>query len=603
MIAKSSSQISPVYPFPLKPSEISRQETDSNIKPIPLKESEILSLLNFEESLFNQVKEIKDISVSNHILYTEPLLTKQGQFLFTNIYIHFPEIKNQIDAYLKETDINIEDKKDKKKIWDSVSLDLIENTEKVEQGQFHFKNFKKLIINKGYKGKEVTINLFPSQNLDIKQVENIIKKSDIKDIPKEIRLKMDKHTSDMAEKTFKELLKKNNLNIKQISNPKRVVQIVDSQKLEEKITKLKEFKKEIKQLIKIKKEKEDNLPQAELIVLQIYRRFVNVSLARTYRLDKKYDSNIEKLDHFINGVNLSFQTIPQKLKEIATSDPQGSESTEIYKKYNKTKINAELAKEIFEKVIEEYGWNEIEEPWKVVIRKNNNPSLGVEPKSKEIRVPKNFNRGLIDSLSVLAHEIEGHVFVHVNSDNQPNNLKLISNYGLGRSNVLKEGASTYIEEKTRKEISNMKKPIESQYLLLALITKENGGSFKECFKTIFDTYKNEKGFSFDICFQYAYNRALRIFRGITSLDDKSGKINNSDQLKYLEQEIVVEELKKKGLEKIVFIDGIDLVSIPDILKLGIIDFNKVAFPRMIIANKIWPIFKSQVDKNQKLSLS
>jgi hypothetical protein len=97
-------------------------------------------------------------------------------------------------------------------------------------------------------------------------------------------------------------------------------------------------------------------------------------------------------------------------------------------------------------------------------------------------------------------------------------------------------------------------------------------------------------------FEYAYDRAMWLFREHTSLDDRSGRVTTTDQLKYLEQARVANALVEQGVEEILFVNGFDIYSIKQLLELGVIDKTRVRRPKMVVANKIWPILRDGLAK-------
>ena len=79
----------------------------------------------------------------------------------------------------------------------------------------------------------------------------------------------------------------------------------------------------------------------------------------------------------------------------------------------------------------------------------------------------------------------------------------------------------------------------------------------------------------------------------------------SSQLDYIEQELVAEvltseEARKSGLLKLLYVAGIDLYSVQDLKRLGMLDLSRVREPEMVVARKIWPRLKKSLDDGMSL---
>lgn len=172
-----------------------------------------------------------------------------------------------------------------------------------------------------------------------------------------------------------------------------------------------------------------------------------------------------------------------------------------------------------------------------------------------------------------------------------------------------EAAGKKIEKETRIAIDGFEDRPEVNYYR-GMQLRINGGTFKDCLKLFFEIrLKNdgntmEKVFDdeeeYDKTFNYAYDRAMRLFREHTPLGDTSGRLTTTDQLKYLEQESVVKALKEQKLDAILYVNGPDLYSVMDLIRLGVFELDKIQKPKMIVAEKIWPILKKGLEDGKKI---
>jgi hypothetical protein len=176
----------------------------------------------------------------------------------------------------------------------------------------------------------------------------------------------------------------------------------------------------------------------------------------------------------------------------------------------------------------------------------------------------------------------------------------------------------WVEGETHLLICGMKREAEPYYYL-ALKTRMEGGDFRKCFAVVAEKYSRRK---YDLSLnntiqdpqkfremaEYVYSRILRVFRKDTPLSDESGYLSTSDTIDYLEQELVVDRLMAKkttdNIYKLLFVSGVDLYSIFDLVKLGLLDLEKIKEPEMATAKMVWPrIEKFLRDGNDLTDLS
>lgn len=561
--------------YPLRPSEfVGQMDFLGNIEPLVLSKKEISQLAEFEQPLFEEIKRLKEISVSTHVIYPGAFTDEKGGRVFAIIYLG----------------------------------------REAEEGE-----------------------TFSEQEI----IDKFLNAS-LTSISDESRKIANRYSSEWAKEQFAEAFKNAEGNVEEISNPERITRVVSAGKLVEKLQGLRNFKERLKTIAK-EHNGEGSLDEAKRRVANLYQRYTNVLIASEYdfgrilasqahrtedeeramsllsgRLSPEHASRtLERIDHFLVGTGLKIgedgllETVPEELSkyvEERANEPT-PEETPDYQKYNSYKVGAQQAAILGQAVLEKYELQE-DKAWKVVVLERKG-TLAVIKGKREIRIPKSYKRGLVDTLTVLAHEIEGHVLRHVNQEESlGDGLKLTDELTTGRSGILSEAAAMRVEDDTKQEMVGMKREALTYYYL-ALLKKSNGGDFRECFKVFFEAHskrkynlllseavKNEKAFR--EIFDYTYGRTLRIFRRNTPLDDTSGFLPTSKQLEYIEQELVVDTLRNRGLSKLLYVAGADLYSLEDLRRLGMLNLEKVKEPEMVVAKKIWPRIKAALDEGKSL---
>lgn len=572
--------------YPLRPSEITRHpDFLADVKPLSLNEVEREEISKFEEPLFSELQRIKDISVSTHVIYPMAFANEEGSKIFAEIYL----------------------------------------------------------------GREVKSGeVFTEQEI----IEGFFA-ADLASIPVESRGEAIIYSYKWAKERFFQEFQKAGGNTEEISNPERITRIVDVDQLIEKVKGLRDFKKYLKKLNR-ELTNEDTLTEAKRIILRLYQRYVNVLIAKEYSLgrvlaayprrDEKEEEalsllrgtsrstqrdrfspeqasrTLERIDHFLAGTGVRigqngfFETIPERLAKYAqtrATEPPPDETPE-YQRFNSYKVDAQQAKTLCEAILRSYGLTEGDKAWRAVVpSKRVKGTLGVSTEKKEVRIPESFDHGLIDTLAVLAHEVEGHVLRHKNQEESlGNDLRLTDELDTGRDRILSEAAAMRIEDDTKQMMVGQKRE-SLPYYYLTLLAKREGGSFKDCFRTFFEAYAKRK-YNLTLeeavkdkkvyreIFDYTYDRVLRIFRRDTPLDDNSGFLPTSEQLVYIEQELIVDVLKERGLAKLLNVAGVDLYSLQELRQLGMLDLSKIEEPRLVVANDIWPKIKEGLDKGKPL---
>lgn len=388
----------------------------------------------------------------------------------------------------------------------------------------------------------------------------------------------------------------------------RTVREFDEEGLAEKIGEYKVFKSKIKDLLR-EVDGEDNLSRMSIIVLDMYRRYVNVAISDLYYRKVKTVKNAERMDKFIRGVSTkndkdgNFLTLDNNLRKEVEILESGSIEKMNYPEVWLDEDDIELVANV---LLKKLGVEE----WKVVRRSSDKSTFGIYKPKKEIRIGKNMRRKVEEVLPVIAHEIEGHV-IHAEKEVLGGYMpKIMRNYSAGgRDSVLGEMMGRWVEDETRKLMGIEPKKPETLYFR-TLEKKRDGATFVECFDYYFREYVKRAGDKLDevwgdrekyeMIFDQVYDRVMRLFRKNSSLEDKSGYLPTTDQLKYLEQYLVLKRLIELDMEELMFLDGADLYSAKQIKELGLLDVVGQFKPRFALANEIWPVIKIGLDGGKEI---
>jgi hypothetical protein len=74
--------------YPLRPNElVSQSDFLADVEPLDLSEGERKKLVVFEEPLFEEVKRLKGISTSTHVIYPKAFTDEKGSRIFAQIYL------------------------------------------------------------------------------------------------------------------------------------------------------------------------------------------------------------------------------------------------------------------------------------------------------------------------------------------------------------------------------------------------------------------------------------------------------------------------------------------------------------------------------------
>lgn len=249
-------------------------------------------------------------------------------------------------------------------------------------------------------------------------------------------------------------------------------------------------------------------------------------------------------------------------------------------KIKTVKIAPSEAQRLVEKVLSDLGLTESKEPWKAKIYKGRKSAM-VSNLKKEVMLGD-----VPVSVINLVATLLGHEIVHVcQYENKKNlsNLKILENVGLDRRSVLMEAGAMQYENEIKQKVFGFKK-VPGPFYIRAMEKKQAGGDYLDCVEAFYNSMlkilmaKKNEGLINDVMFErekedalkLAINRVKRLFRQNFSLNEKGEYLTMSISTNYLEQEIISGKLKENGLEKYLYIGGINLDILPDLIKAGFI---------------------------------
>lgn len=389
----------------------------------------------------------------------------------------------------------------------------------------------------------------------------------------------------------------------------RTVREPEEESFVEKVNEFRSFKAKTKDLLGQIDSDGAALAKSSKIILDMYRKYTNVTLAKLLLSGSESLKKSERLDKFINGV---FYEIDEEENFVVLGKPflkyveEIEENTEEKWNYPDVWFDEDDIELVANCLLKMVGACD----WKVVKRTTDKTTLGVYKPKKEVRVGKNMKRMMEEILPVIAHEIEAHV---MHGDNEEKNVytpRIMKNYSSGgRDGVLSEMLGRWVEDETRVRMGLEPKEPETLYFR-TLEKKKEGATFIECFDFYLRKYIVRQGQNFDevladrekygLAFDYVYDRTMRLFRKNTPLNDKNNYLITTDQLKYLEQNLVLKKLKEIGLENLMLLDGADLHSAKQIKELGLLNGVEKNRPKFVLAGEIWPVIKKGLDEGRKI---
>ncbi len=127
-------ELTPAYPYPLRSSEIINRINLSSLTPeVTLSDGERKGLFDFEQPLFEQLKALKDISVSGHVIYPAAFTTEKGKSLFQATYLD-TGLEQKIKDKAQSLGLNWDDEKEQRAACEQFFDELEKDIKTVSEG-------------------------------------------------------------------------------------------------------------------------------------------------------------------------------------------------------------------------------------------------------------------------------------------------------------------------------------------------------------------------------------------------------------------------------------------------------------------------------------
>jgi len=356
------------------------------------------------------------------------------------------------------------------------------------------------------------------------------------------------------------------------------------------------------------------------------------ALGGTKRLDeKRLEKNISRMDKFLYGASEYYneegnrEAISDEIRALADlREKEIKDSLKSIKEREKEKgINYRIG-QLRVKADEVVGWlkdflkqqgmlsefdpedyspdrNERAEDdkWQIV-RERGRKSFAVESYQGVIKSPIEFSGKTQDK------KIEGgfppacHEILHaIQGDNEKKiGLKILDKIGSDRGSIMSEAGAVMIENAIKDELFGSMPGGLPDYLR-AMERRSEGGNFKDCSEALFESAKRIHDYrlennlitkdDYDHLINNTANAAfddtLRLFRGnsnfsrnfyqLSNLSSTEPFLWNSQPSVYLEQNILVKELKELGQENLLLVRGVNFETLGDLLYSGLLKLEDI----------------------------
>lgn len=199
---------------------------------------------------------------------------------------------------------------------------------------------------------------------------------------------------------------------------------------------------------------------------------------------------------------------------------------------------------------------------------------------------------------VLGHELAGHLQQTLNQKNIP--LRLYKKVFGDRRSIFAEAGAMDLQSEITEELFGYKSLPHVHYLK-AMLKRLEGGTYLECAKASYDSSlkvlklkaENEKmpkqQFTSEAkkLLKSALSRTKSIFKLGESYSSTPSQLSKSSHLVYLEQYLVMQQLKKSGLDKYAFVKGLNLNSLALLIESDLLDAEDLERPKIDYIRKIW----------------
>ena len=427
------------------------------------------------------------------------------------------------------------------------------------------------------------------------------------------------------------------INISDIEPPQSVSLLISTEKMLQKNRELREFKQRLKaEWEDVRNGERGNLFEGKKIILGLYLRKVNELIARQFQHADSISTMAEhcdltreekdilletfkfsdssrgysRYDKFIYGADTEYNSsgwreqISGKLKKTVKEIESLFNANE-FKKYELLKekgldlkaiLKEDVSEEVFSAWVEEVlGGYGVDDKWKF-ITKPEIKSMATKTGPKEIH-SGNADKSIHEVITVLlGHEIEGHVLQSLNSEQI--NLRLFQKMKGDRYSIFSEMGPMYVQNLISKEAFGFE-AVPRPYYIQAMIKKLEGGNYLDCVKVYYESSKKlilkkkEQGLisgeemdkELKNRLKVAVKSVRRLFMPGVDLAKTGKRLLRSRDTVYLEQKLIAEKLAENGLEKYIFLTGVNLETLIDLIKIGVIDKDKIQTPKVYSLKK------------------
>lgn len=480
---------------------------------------------------------------------------------------------------------------------------------------------------------------------EIKLISKDIKK---KTTYPEVETQTEKKAKEVFIDTFKREFLEGKGNIENIPNPRREVKLSDSSKLFEELKSLRELKKQLKESANRAKEEEPdpNLQEAKLIVLDLYRRYVNLQIAERYEYGAVLSNQkertaveenivellqpaaedftekgrfapnnaartLQRIDRFIYGTGMQvdeagkvhLDSLSEELEAYAQLKLNKPES----EKDDDFRVNADQQARIVKMLLENSGIQncgvEIEE---------GRTRMDIKPsreKGDVVLIGGAFNRSPASAIKGASMELVHFLRIEGRRQVFAGKLRLYDKYA-GRYSVLMAAAEEYVAGRAT-EVFGDEHWEAKPYIYAIIERRSKGASFREGYlagvesraKKMGKNVKEYLASAKDSTLELNFNNTLSVWGRNTDLEEYSDKVTHTGELSYLEGELLAGKLEGTELWPLLFLSGPDLYTICDLKRLGIIEPEKINQLDMKFIDKIVIPFKEELDKKRRSDLT
>lgn len=280
------------------------------------------------------------------------------------------------------------------------------------------------------------------------------------------------------------------------------------------------------------------------------------------------------------------------------------------KKISKKDITAEEFSKWAEDLLEFYGEKSSSPPedydpkrkgaapdnkWQFIAREEYK-SMAVNSKQKIIKSGTK-EKSITEALGTLM----GHEFTHfMQAQNRTKiPLRLFSEKMGGlRSDVFSEGGAMAMESDVTKELFGYENNPKPHYIR-AMAKKLEGGNYLECVEAYYNSSLknalNKRGEKSNDDFKKELNGliktavggAKRLFRDEDKFDGTGTYLTKSKDTVYAEQVVVMDKLRKSGIENCAFVKGVNLDTLATLMEIGLVNLDEIQKPNLDPIIKIW----------------